>query len=47
MMGTPSIPDPKAPPRRLVKSAKAERDRRKACHGNWYPCEVAHPNKKA
>lgn len=37
-MSTPSIPGPKAPPKKMQEEAKAERARRKACHGNWYPC---------
>lgn len=37
-MSTPSIPEPKAPPKALRDAARAERDRRKACHGNWQPC---------
>jgi len=45
-MSTPSIPKPKAPPKRMQESAKAERARRKACHGTWYPCETTHPEEK-
>lgn len=31
-------PEPKAPPKSMQRDARAERDRRKACHGNWYAC---------
>ena len=37
------LPNPKAPPKTLQAAAKAERARRKACHGTWHPCHVAHP----
>lgn len=36
-----SLPDYKKPPRAYIEAAKAERDRRKACHGDWTPCD--HP----
>lgn len=36
-----SIPDPKAPPKRMQEEAKAERRRRKECHGDWTPCTEA------
>ena len=36
------LPDYKKPPKAMVAEAKAERQRRRACHGNWSPCEVAH-----
>ncbi len=45
-MATPSIPNPKAPPKAMQEAAKAERKRRKACHGNWYPCVTAHGEEK-
>ena len=32
-------PDLKAPPRALQVQARAERDRRKACHGDWTACD--------
>lgn len=38
MMTTPSIPEPKAPPKAMQAKAKAERERRKACHGTWVAC---------
>jgi len=41
-MSTPGLPDYKKPPKAHVEQARAERDRRKACHGNWYPCSEAH-----
>lgn len=31
-------PEPKAPPKSAQQKARAERDRRKACHGSWYAC---------
>lgn len=31
-------PEPKAPPKAMQQQARAERDRRKTCHGNWSPC---------
>ena len=31
-------PEPKAPPKAMQQRARAERDRRKACHGDWTPC---------
>ena len=37
-MTTPSIPEPKAPPKAMQAKAKAERERRKACHGTWVAC---------
>jgi hypothetical protein len=40
-MTTPNIPGPKSPPKALRDAAKAERARRKACHGDWTPCN--HP----
>lgn len=43
MNSTPGLPDYKKPPKHMVEAAKAERARRKACHGNHYSCEVAHP----
>lgn len=42
-----SIPGPKAPPKHMQQAAKAERARRKACHGSWVECSPrcsnAHP----
>lgn len=40
-MSTPGLPDYKKPPKHMVDAAKAERSRRKACHGNWTPCSEA------
>lgn len=37
-MSTPGLPDYKRPPKRLIESARAERARRKACHGSWQEC---------
>lgn len=45
-MNTPGLPDYKKPPKKMVDEAKAARARLKACHGNWYPCAVAHPDKE-
>lgn len=38
-MSTPSIPDFKRPPRKFIEGSQRERARRKACHGDWTPCE--------
>lgn len=31
-------PDFKMPPKSMQQKARAERDRRKACHGDWTAC---------
>lgn len=41
------LPNPKAPPKKMQAAAKAERARRKACHGSWAPCAKAHKPKES
>lgn len=37
-------PDFKKPPKADQQKARAERDRRKACHGDWTPCKHSFDN---
>ena len=43
-MSTPGLPDYKKPPKAEQAKARAERDRRKACHGDWTPCKHSFDN---